>query len=162
LLAFIAAASWLAAFGLFVATFVSTLIPLTLQVDDWPLIAASLLIIVLAKAALTSSGLRGKEVLTFFKGKPTSVFVVQVLLLGLWLGLGGWIPAGKANGDVCVRTEDGIRRELSAVECEFLRMRIVRCAAGSWMTIGWLAVAQFVFARRKGTATASEGTARHS
>jgi hypothetical protein len=162
LLAFIAAVSWLAAFGLFAATFVSTLVPLTLQLDGWPFLAAALLIIVLAKAALAASGLRGKEILKFFSGKPTSVFVVQVLLLGLWLGLGGWIPPGKANGDVCVRTEDGIDRELSAPECEFMRMRFVRCAAGSWMTIGWLAVAQFVFARRKGAATASEGTARQS
>jgi len=149
LLAASALFAWLAALGLFVATFVSGVEPLVLAVEGWPLFAMTFLVVVIANRALASTGLRGKEFFAFYAKQPRIVAVVQVLLLVLSIALGLSIPPGRANGDVCAVTVNGERVEMSPADCRTLRIRGIRVFAVGWMTIGWLAVAQFVAGRKK-------------
>jgi hypothetical protein len=147
LLAIIVVAVWLLAAALFVATFIASLTLLLFWFDGWPVIAATFLVILVAKSALATSGLRGKELLQFFKGKQTWMFIVQLVLLALMFVLALSIPSGRANGDVCAKTVNGERIELSPGDCRTLRIRTLRFFTEAWMTVGWLGVVQLALAR---------------
>jgi hypothetical protein len=159
--AILAVSVWLGASAFFVATFVSELAPLVLQVEGWPTLAATVVVIVLANRAIASSGLRGKQVLAFYRNKPSWVFIVQLIMLALMPVLAASGPSGRTSGGVCAISVNGERVELSPADCQKMRVQTLRFFADTWMTLAWLALAQFALTR-KGTRVVGSHSAGRS
>ena len=140
----LAVSIWLGALAVLLAGFAPALARIMLH-QEFPLLALGTVgTIVLAHKALGISRDRGFGGRKLFGDKPSWTLVVQLLLLVALFVFGLCLPEGRANGEICTKTLNGLSVQLSTTECLALRVRSLQFFAVSWLTFGWFAVVELV------------------